>query len=125
MLFKFTDNFVKILKKNYENFSFLRAFIYLFISIFIYLFIFYIVLVFNLLFNYLLNISEFFSFINFIFLNDFSYFFSFNYRSICIKDFKFMLFDFDLTTNTDGEDIIAGINDGIEIVLQERFYFFD
>ena len=33
--------------------------------------------------------------------------------------------DIENTTNTDGEDSIAFMNDGIEIRLQERFYFLD
>lgn len=33
--------------------------------------------------------------------------------------------DIDISSNTDGEDLIAGVNDLVEISLQERSYFFD
>jgi hypothetical protein len=57
---------------------------------------------------------------------NFIYFFVFKFSFlISFSDYSNFKFDIDNTTNTDGEDFLAYLNDFTEISLQERAYFFD
>lgn len=65
----------------------------------------------------------------FTYLGDVSYFLIILLDSWSLLNFNKYInnnrVDIDITTNTDGEDLISYVNDFVEISLQERAYFFD
>lgn len=95
-------------------------FLYYFKNIFLYSSLFFVLYYLLFLFLFFDDICLFFYYIFFEYIFDLFFFkiFYFNFN-------LFFISDFDFSANTDGEDLISGVNDGLEIILQEKFYFFD